>query len=200
MRLFLTSAVAIAIASPAAAIINAPLPTNAYVTFGGLDWAWASPCDPSGPNSCGPIDLSYQSTQGWRVATAADFASGMNYTKFQFSGANVPAGGGGFEGGEGPASSDPFSGATFAGRNPVATACATPWFSTRYQHCDYDDGVAGNVWNMPGTQGQGNCCHETWVVRGTGGAVPEPASWAMLIAGFGLVGAAQRRRKAALAA
>lgn len=26
-------------------------------------------------------------------------------------------------------------------------------------------------------------------------AVPEPASWAMLIAGFGLVGAAQRRRK-----
>jgi PEP-CTERM motif len=30
--------------------------------------------------------------------------------------------------------------------------------------------------------------------------VPEPASWAMLIAGFGLVGAAMRRRKAALAA
>jgi hypothetical protein len=30
--------------------------------------------------------------------------------------------------------------------------------------------------------------------------VPEPASWAMLIAGFGLVGAAARRRKAALAA
>jgi hypothetical protein len=31
-------------------------------------------------------------------------------------------------------------------------------------------------------------------------AVPEPASWAMLIAGFGLVGAAMRRRSAALAA
>jgi len=29
-------------------------------------------------------------------------------------------------------------------------------------------------------------------------AVPEPASWAMLIAGFGLVGAAMRRRAAAL--
>ncbi|OYU15306.1 MAG: hypothetical protein CFE37_06910 [Alphaproteobacteria bacterium PA4] len=27
-------------------------------------------------------------------------------------------------------------------------------------------------------------------------AVPEPASWAMLIAGFGLIGAAQRRRRA----
>ncbi|MFZ4381301.1 MAG: PEPxxWA-CTERM sorting domain-containing protein [Sandarakinorhabdus sp.] len=31
-------------------------------------------------------------------------------------------------------------------------------------------------------------------------AVPEPASWAMLIAGFGLIGATLRRRRAALAA
>lgn len=33
----------------------------------------------------------------------------------------------------------------------------------------------------------------------TGGGVPEPASWALMIAGFGLVGAAVRRRRAALA-
>lgn len=33
-----------------------------------------------------------------------------------------------------------------------------------------------------------------------GGGIPEPASWAMLIAGFGLVGAAQRRRSGAVAA
>lgn len=188
--LFAAAAVAIAATSPAAAIINAPVPTNAYVSFGGLDWAWASPCDASGPGSCGPIDLSFQSTQGWRVATAADFASGMNYTKFQFAGANVAANG-----------SDSVSGASFGTRNPVDTTCATPWFSDRYSHCDYDDGVDGNVWNMPGTANQGECCHETWVVRGAaGGAVPEPASWAMLIAGFGLVGAIQRRRAAALAA
>jgi hypothetical protein len=31
-------------------------------------------------------------------------------------------------------------------------------------------------------------------------AVPEPASWAMLIAGFGLVGVSARRRKAHSAA
>lgn len=30
--------------------------------------------------------------------------------------------------------------------------------------------------------------------------VPEPAAWAMLIAGFGVVGAAQRRRRAVVAA
>ena len=189
MRLLLAAAVAFAAASPAAAIINAPVPTNAYVTFGGLDWAWASPCDASGPNSCGVIDLSYQSTQGWRVAVAADFASGMDYTKFVFPGANVPAGG-----------NDPATGATFFGANPSAAACASAWFSN-YTHCDFGDGVGGNVWNMPGTLNQGACCHETWVVRdAAGGAVPEPASWAMLIAGFGLVGAIQRRRKAAFAA
>ena len=41
-----------------------------------------------------------------------------------------------------------------------------------------------------------------WLTKGTGtevpissGFVPEPASWAMLIAGFGLVGAAARRRR-----
>lgn len=33
-----------------------------------------------------------------------------------------------------------------------------------------------------------------------GGGVPEPASWAMLVAGFGLVGAAARRRKTVIAA
>ncbi len=35
---------------------------------------------------------------------------------------------------------------------------------------------------------------------GASGVVPEPASWAMLIAGFGLVGAAARRRRKSVAA
>ena len=37
-------------------------------------------------------------------------------------------------------------------------------------------------------------------VEGFAGAVPEPATWAMLITGFALVGAAARRRRAAMAA
>ena len=35
---------------------------------------------------------------------------------------------------------------------------------------------------------------------GPGPGVPEPASWALMIAGFGMVGTALRRRKAVLAA
>jgi hypothetical protein len=39
-----------------------------------------------------------------------------------------------------------------------------------------------------------------WRISGTMAAVPEPASWAMLIAGFGLTGAAMRRRRCAAVA
>lgn len=46
--------------------------------------------------------------------------------------------------------------------------------------------------------------YEAWhgLTVGIGGvaAIPEPASWAMLIAGFGLTGAAMRRRRTAVAA
>ncbi|WP_164155795.1 CHRD domain-containing protein [Sandarakinorhabdus rubra] len=57
-----------------------------------------------------------------------------------------------------------------------------------------DQLAAGNVYynlhtvNFPGGE-----------IRGNLAAVPEPASWAMLLSGFGLVGATMRRRKAALA-
>ena len=42
--------------------------------------------------------------------------------------------------------------------------------------------------------------YEKLVFTNAGAVVPEPASWAMLIAGFGLVGAAARRRRAVTAA
>jgi hypothetical protein len=41
---------------------------------------------------------------------------------------------------------------------------------------------------------------ESYVPGAFGGVIPEPATWAMLIAGFGLVGAAARRRRAIAAA
>jgi hypothetical protein len=35
----------------------------------------------------------------------------------------------------------------------------------------------------------------SFIGEGEGTGVPEPASWAMLIVGFGLIGAARRRRR-----
>ncbi|WP_303810224.1 PEPxxWA-CTERM sorting domain-containing protein [Sandarakinorhabdus limnophila] len=45
-----------------------------------------------------------------------------------------------------------------------------------------------------------SAAYEKLVFTNSGTVVPEPASWAMLIAGFGLVGAVARRRRAATAA
>ena len=56
---------------------------------------------------------------------------------------------------------------------------------------DLGNGNRVSIWNNNGFAG---------VTFGAGGTVPEPTSWAMMIAGFGLVGAAMRRRAIALAA
>ncbi len=37
-----------------------------------------------------------------------------------------------------------------------------------------------------------------FVVNDANGAVPEPATWALMIAGFGLTGVSMRRRKASV--
>ena len=145
------------IAAPASAAINSPVPSDLYITVGQLDWAWASPCSPGGCNAGQfPLDLSYQGTQGWRVATAADFA-------------NAP------------------TAADFGGR------CAAAYFTTA-NYCDFGDGQTGYIWNNPNSPNPAELNADTWVVRGLDAGVPEPATWALMILGFGAVGGALRRR------
>lgn len=180
---FLLAAAAAAFsAAPALAIVNAPVPTNATITHNGIVWAWANPCDAYG--GCGDIDLSYQGPLGWRLPTVAEFALRPNATDFVFAGANVPLGG-----------SDGVGNNFTFGSPGGDAACATAYFSNFYTHCDWGNGAADLWYNPAGGNGG---YFETLLVQGDA-RVPEPATWAMLIVGFGLVGHSLRRRAVATA-
>jgi hypothetical protein len=167
------------IGSAQAALTNTPVASNAYITFNNLDWAWAFPL----PAAKG-LDLSYQAQFGWRLPTEAELASAPLATNFIFAGANVPFGG-----------SDPVTGANFVATNrdlTGAAACATPYFSNSYTHCDWQDGKGQPVALWAGTPGALFYADQL-VVRVS--AVPEPETYAMMIAGLGLMGYVARRRK-----
>ncbi len=168
-----------------AAPINSPVPTNTYITYAGLDWAWGGSCpyqglcgDELGPNAGGG-SLAYQSTQGWRLPTALEVgALPLNFAEmFVFPGANVPDG-----------LTELATGATFLNGAPSgAAACAAPYFSTTALYCDWNDGLGG-AWAASAA----DQFYEQLYVRTS---VPEPTSLALF--GVTLAGlAAARRRRA----
>jgi len=171
-----------------AALIDAPLPTSAYIVFNGLDWAWAFPL----PGDTSPnFDLSYQSQFGWTVPTAAQLAVAPSATDFLFAGANVPFNG-----------IDPVSGASFNATNAAYTsaasagACATPYFSSgTYKSCDWNDGQgqSGGLWS--GVAGYSLAYAEQLVVRPDVSATPLPAALPLFASGLGALGLLARRKK-----
>jgi hypothetical protein len=137
--------VAFSLASPAsAALVNTPLPANAFINFGGLDWAWAYPVQAGGFSVFPPADLSFQAPLGWRIPTLAELAAAPDAVDFLFAGANVPFSG-----------TDPVSGARFESLTVSYTgdgACATPYFSSSLDHCDWVDGQPNFPWaGLPGS-------------------------------------------------
>jgi hypothetical protein len=159
-----------------AALLDVPVPSNAYITIGNYDVAWISPVDEGYY-----LDLSYQSQFGWKVMTADVFNQlGLSAFSFVKVGANVDY----FTGNN----YDEVSGATLAavyGTPPGGdVAIAVPYFSTQYYHADWGDGEAG-LWNFTGSE----FYLETLAYR----QVPVPA--AVWLFGTGLAGLVGLRRR-----
>lgn len=183
----LAIAASLVLSSHASATIDAPVPTNAYITLNGLDWAWGEPVP------CPSCISAYQVSQGWRLPTADELLMAPLATDFLFAGANVP-----YQG------FDPVSGAFFTVTNSdydaaqSAGACAAPYFGNlfnQFLQCDWADGNGqpGGPW--AGTTGAADLADQLFVRPAQNGAVPEPGTWAMMLLGFGAIGLAFRRSR-----
>jgi hypothetical protein len=92
--------------------------------------------------------------------------------------------------------------ASFAGQNcgePYAFLNFYAGGSTRFTRISFDQVTGGGYESDNHTVGRWNRISGTVFVI-PGSSVPEPASWALLLAGFGIMGALQRRRPQVVAA
>jgi hypothetical protein len=156
-----------------------PVANNAFITYLGLDWAWASPCRMSG-ETCDPT---YIFVDNFRFATAVEWANRPAISAFL-----DPAG-------------------NWVGDGNGQMRCASAYFTLTFTQngtfpwCDYGDAVNGLYGSGPDLFVLDHPWRETWLVRGAtlpNDVVPEPATMTLLATGLvGIVGAGLRRRRKA---
>jgi hypothetical protein len=162
-----------------AAIIDASIvipDSEVLINFNntGLDWVYVGPVAPNEFGQGEVASPSFRASEGWRAATAAEWSlRPTDYRAFTRPGFAAPAAVAGF--------SD-HSSYRFASE-----------YWSNFTHVDLNDYAVGRV--TDGVNGLVSGAPETIYVRGSlNAAVPEPATWAMMIGGFGLLGASARRR------
>jgi len=182
----LATAIGAAVAPAAHAVpsdFDAPVPSDAYIFFGGLYWAWAAPTN-GGDFSSDFVDLSVQGAFGWRLPTALELANAPSALDFLFPGANVPDGG-----------DDPNSGAVFAGLSGSDGACAAAYFYTGVSQCDWDNAPGnenGRPWaGLPGA----DQFSEVLVVMDAPAPTPIPGALPLMVTGLAGLGYGVYRNK-----
>jgi len=141
----------------------------------GLDWVYAGPIAPNefAPGNIQPA--SYRAAEGWRVATVAEWLLHPIWSDFTRAGFANPSPSGGF--------------------SDHTSYRFTSEYWSNFGHVDLNDFANGRV--TDGVNGLTSGVPETIYVRfsALAGGVPEPATWAMLLIGFGGVAGAMRSAK-----
>ncbi len=175
--------VGLAVATPAHAVIfdeTIAIPDSEVIldfNGTGLDWVYAGPIAPNefAPGNIQPA--TFRAAEGWRVASVSEWAARPDWTDFTRPGFATPAAN------------------SFFQDHSVYRFASEYW--SDFTHVDLNDFAAGRV--TDGVNGQLTGVPETIYVRfnNFAGAVPEPATWAFMIFGFGAIGGAMRRQRKA---